>query len=207
MNRIKYYNGHYQVLVSDEIHIAPQSGLYFNDLGFMDNNYILHFDNLNDALYESYKYPDISWGKIIMNHTHEYIHLKNIIGEYVTSSYTLHSHIKTPEELKNSTFDTPNDNYQIFSLALTALTNRKLNVLLHNLRQDPRLHVSGIRYTYKTILECTTDLGTKYEICFLPTIIYEWEKWYESVGYKNPSNSMNILKKYLEQQHKLENHL
>ena len=122
MNRIRYLNNEYQVLVTPENRTSPFSSIinfisnedYLNDdLGLFDDSYlknskILFFDNLSDAQYEALKYPDIDWKRIVMDHKHIYNNLKsNILNFIEKNEFTVYFEPKilSSIELKNSIFD------------------------------------------------------------------------------------------------------
>ena len=70
MNRIRKVDNMYQVLITPDIKISPDSALLIGNWSdeSLRNFYVLQFESLNDAQAEAFKYPDIDWYKIVLNH-------------------------------------------------------------------------------------------------------------------------------------------
>src|SRR3989304_6180205 len=72
MNRIRKFDGVFQVLITPEIKIAPDSPIMVGNWEDenLRNYYVLSFESLNDAQAEAFKYPDIDWHRLVIYHQH-----------------------------------------------------------------------------------------------------------------------------------------
>ena len=69
MNRIRKIDNNYQVLITPDIKLSPDSSLLIGNWEdeSLRNYYILQFESLNDAQAEAYNYPDIDWYRISLS--------------------------------------------------------------------------------------------------------------------------------------------
>ena len=116
MNRIRKYGDIYQVILTPDMIVSPDSSLLlggFTTFGgtWMDqdvhNFKVLNFNTLQDAQCESFNHPDIDWHKITMNHKYIYMRLQQQIQHIIkTSNINVQflSHLMTADEFKNSMF-------------------------------------------------------------------------------------------------------
>lgn len=222
MNRIRKVDNKYQVLITPDIRISPDSSLLIGNWEdeSLRNYYILQFESLNDALCEAYNYPDIDWYRIILNHEHIFkrleMTLKSIIKDH-NLNVEFRSTLMDPEKFKNTMFERVikggerfNLRYGMNDLISFTITNPWSNNL-HNISkmfENYRAHLyrDDLRLRQKKVIDgkiiClygVTEFGTIYEIRLVPTLIQQWADWNEQSGFRNDaaSNKLyeNILKK------------
>ena len=110
MNRIRKTSEGYQVLLTPNISVSPDSSLMIGNWSDPElrNFRVMSFDSLNDALAESYKYADIDWYRLIINHEHIFNRLDKQIRA-ILDSYELnvevHSKLMGPAEFKQTMFE------------------------------------------------------------------------------------------------------
>ena len=78
MNRIRKLDDKYQVLLTPTISMSPDSSLIIGNWEdeSLRNYKVLQFETMNDAMAEAYKYPDIDWYKMVLNHKYIFQRLR-----------------------------------------------------------------------------------------------------------------------------------
>lgn len=196
MNRIRKINRIYQVLITPDFQISPDSSLLIGNLEdeSLRNFFVLQFDTLNDAQCEAFKYPDIDWYRIISNHQHIFNRLDSTIRNILDNggiNYEIKSTLISPENFKNIIFDRVLlggnrsnlrfNSYEIINFTiLNPWTNNLYNI--SNILENYRAHLyrDDLRIKFKKILDgkiiCLfgyTEYGTTYEIKLIPTLIHQ----------------------------------
>ena len=110
MNRIRKKDGTYQVLITPDIGMSPDSSLMIGNWtdSHLRNYYVATFPTQNDAMAESYKYPDIDCRRIVLNHEHIFHRLRSIVQHIISENnfeVELKSHLIKSDEFKNKMFD------------------------------------------------------------------------------------------------------
>lgn len=222
MNRIRINGNKYQVLITpDYIHSSGLEVMLDNwtDASF-NNFYIVDFDNLQDALYEALKYPDIDWYKLVSFHIEIYKKTKEYLANLL-DKYNFNVEFKpsliTPEELKSSFFDRVTYSKKSFNMTYglnDIITfnvlhpwSKNLEQIANNLEKDKQLKITAKHYKDNAIyLTGITDIGTTYSIVLMPLHIYNVLKWImKNRGNNNAENVFEqVYSKALEQQKKLD---
>lgn len=228
MNRIRRYNNHYQVLLTPNIKISPDSSLMVGNWEDEElrNFHILEFDTLQDAQCEAFKHPDIDWYRIVLNHKHIYQRLKHLIENIIFNNNFRAEFIPQlmdPKMLKHTIFNRVMNNGNRFSLrhgANDIISFTIVNPWTANLHKISKaiefarehLYRNDVRIKTKQIIDGKiiylygyTEFGTLYEIKLVPTLLYHWAEWYKALGYKNDEYADKLYVKYLEQQSALDN--
>jgi len=227
MNRIRKVDNGYQVLITPDIKVSPDSALLIGN--WTDENlrnyYLLHFHSLNDAQCAAYDYPDIDWYRIVLNHKYIFLRLKDTIQTILKNNnlnVELQSVLMEPEMLKEVIFervarggDRFNLRYGMNDVISFTIVNPWSNNLhtIAKLIENHREHLyrDDLRIRYKKIVDgkiiClygATEFGTIYEIRLIPTLLQQWGEWYNKVGYKNGRNADDLYNKYLKQQNEID---
>lgn len=211
MNRIRKYNNHYQVIITNSNNNLPFSNVILGTTldQYIHNYKLVTFHSLQDALYLSYNYPDINWHKIILDHKYIYHRLLSQINNIIKASnvnYILIPHLLSPDQLKQSIFnkimkknnDRINDKY-IISFTITNpwfINLSNLATVLINHREH--LYRNDLRLFHKKIIDNSfiyiygkTENGTIYTIELIPSLIYDW-----MVNNGNLSDNLLLDKSY-----------
>lgn len=228
MNRIRNIGTSYQVLITPNIKISPDSSLMignWEDEEFR-NFHILEFPNLRDAQCEAYNHPDIDWHRIVLNHKHIFQRLRASINELIyTHDFTVEfiPVLMDPEMFKNSVFDRVqhggerfNFRYgmnDIISFTIVNPWSRNLHKLAktieshreHLYRDDLRIRNKRTVDDKVLCLYGYTEFGTIYEIKLMPTLIYHWVVWRNKHGFDKDDAAENIYQQFLQQQDILDN--
>lgn len=227
MNRIRKIDDIYQVLITPNIRIAPDSPILVGNWSdeSLRGYYVLNFSTLNDAQAEAFKYPDIDWHRLIVNHQYIYERLKCTLEKILGENQFIvefHGHLMGSEEFKNKMFDRVmkggerfNMRYGFSDLISFKITSTWSNVLhrvslaIENFREH--LYLDTLRIREKKIVDgkiiCLyglTEFGSVYEIKLVPSLLDNWGMWFEKVGYRNPENANKLYKEYIEMQKKLD---
>ena len=227
MNRIRKMDNTYQVLITPDIKLSPDSSLLignFEDESLM-NYYVSEFQSLNDAQYEAYNYPDIDWFRMVLNHQYIFQRLEQTI-RYILAENNLNITFKPilmdADTFKNTIFNRVINGGERVNLKITSndiisftITNPWSNNL-HNISkilENYRAHLfrDDLRIRKKIIIDkiiCLygyTDFGTIYEIRLVPSLIQQWADWYKKVGFRNEANANVLYNKFLNQQTMLDN--
>lgn len=228
MNRIRKINDIYQVLITPDIRISPDSSLLIGNWEdeSLRNYFVLQFDSLNDAQSEAYKFPDIDWYRMILNHEHIFKRLEHTIKTILDTNY-LNVEFKPvlldPETLKNTMFDRVIKGGDRFNLRYGM--NDIINFIiinpwsnnLHNIskmlenyrshfnRDDLRIRSKKIIDGKIICLNGITEFGTIYEIRLIPTLLQQWSQWYKKNGFRNQEIANQLYDKYLQIQDTIDN--
>lgn len=228
MNRIRKVNNIYQVLITPDIKISPDSSLLLGN--WEDENlrnfYVLEFESLNDAQCEAFNWPDIDWYRIVMNHEQIYKRLEYTLRAILdTSGFNVEfkPNLMDPDTFKNTIFDRVLNNGERFNLRYGATDLISFTIVnpwsnnLHNISrliENYRSHLfrDDLRIRNKEILDgkmiClygVTELSSIYEIRLVPTLIYHFTEWYKkSSNNGKEKNADNLYKKILKQQDDLD---
>jgi hypothetical protein len=228
MNRIRKIGNMYQVLITPDIKVSPDSSLLIGNWEdeSLRNYYVLQFPSLNEAMCEAYKLPDINWYRIILNHEYIYKNLESMIKAVINNqAYNIEfkSTLMDPEMLKNTIFERVvrggerfNLRYGLNDIITFTIINPWSNNL-HNIskalenyrshlhRDDLRLRAKKIIDGNIIILNGITEFGTIYEIKLIPTLLYQWGEWYKKAGFRNQQNAENVYQKYVKLQYTIDN--
>lgn len=187
MNRVRYSNNFYQVLLTPDINdvSSPDSstliGSWFEP--DLSNFSVIQFDNKNDAIYEALKYPNIDWRKIITDHEFIYKELTALVQK-ILSAYPINVQVMpkllSPCELKNNVFDaalTKNVNFvQIISFTIISPWSKVLDkataALLRDITGYYRINKIKKAYGKVTYLMGNTPYGTTYQIKLVPSLLF-----------------------------------
>ena len=227
MNRIRKINGIYQVLLTPNIRISPDSSLAIGSWEdpSLRNFSIIPFETMRDAMNEAFKYPDIDWYRIILNH--EYIYqrlytdLKKIIKKFNFNVQFI-PRLMDPITFKDTVFDRVligGDRYNlvhgmndIISFTIVNPWTSNLHQLAQRiLRHREHLYRDDLRIRHKKIINDKiiylygqTEFGTLYEIKLVPTLLYQWAEWYKNYGHLKRSYAEKLYIKFLKQQDKMD---
>ncbi|QKF94265.1 hypothetical protein QKU48_gp0807 [Fadolivirus algeromassiliense] len=223
MNRIRKVDNKYQVLITPDIRISPDSALLIGNWEdeSLRNYYILQFESLNDALCEAYNHPDLDWYRIVLNHEHIFKRLEMTIRS-ILNEHNLNVEFKgtlmDAETFKNTMFERVikggerfNLRYGMNDLISFTITNPWSNNL-HNISkmlENYRAHLyrDDLRLRHKKIIDgkiiCLygyTEFGTIYEIRLVPTLIQQWAEWNTQNGTRNESAATKLYQDILKKQ-------
>jgi hypothetical protein len=212
MNRIRKINNHYQVFITPNSYALPSSNIDFT-LTLLDNWYdteftdyhIIEFDNLQDAQFEAFKYPNIDWYKIVLFHKNIYDSLIININKIIFNHKLIvefNSQLLSEEQLKNKIFEKlstcnhtkslstePNT---VFGFSICNPWTSNLEKISKILTQNRELNIIGKTINKGVIyLIGKTPLGTTYEIILWPTMLYYLTKW-KTINNGKYSNMENI---------------
>lgn len=230
MNRIRKINGIYQVLITPNIKFSPDSSLMIGnwDDAELRNFYIIEFPFLNEAQCEAFKYPDIDWYRIVLNHKHIYQRLKTDLEKIIyENSYKVEfmPTLMDPELFKNTIFNRVMNNGEKFNLRYGANDIISFTIVnpwtnnLYKLSKDIEFHRehlyrNDIRIKSKQIVDnkiiCLygyTEFGTIYEIKLVPTLLYQWAQWAQynlNNGNKSDEYVEKLYRQYIQMQDKLD---
>lgn len=223
MNRIRKVDNIYQVLITPDMKISPDSALLIGnwDDESLRNYYVLQFESLNDAMCESYKYPDIDWYRLILNHQHIFKRLEMTIRPIVENkNVEFKPMLMDPETFKNTMFDRVlkggerfnlrNNMNDIISFTIVNPWSNNLIGIAKSLEgYRAHLYRDDLRLKYKKIVDgkiiCLygiTEQGTIYEIRLVPTLLHQWSEWYNKNGFRN--KDVDQFNKILKQQEALD---
>lgn len=211
MNRIRKVNNKYQVLITPGNNLAPDNPILFGN--WTDNSlrgfYVLTFDTLGDAQVEAYKYPDIDWYRIIVNHEYIFNRLKTVISDILSEfNVDFRAKLQDPETFKNLMFDRVLKGGERFNLRygfndiISFTIINPWTEVLKNISQKLETHkghlyLDELRLKDKKVIDKkiialygTTEIGTIYEIKLIPTVLHQWSEWYMQSGYRNPEAAM-----------------
>lgn len=180
MNRIRKIKNIYQVLITPyNINDPGQEFILGN---WNDASYGLFsveiYNNFEQALYRSYKMPDINWDQIVLFHKDIYLYLKSVL-EYIINKSELQvifkSKLLNSHQLKNEMFDRIlylgdkfNTSYyfnDLISFNIIGSVKKMFNLLYYN--QYLRINKYLIKGDVFKLIG-TTDIGTSYEIILSP---------------------------------------
>ena len=228
MNRIRKVDNKWQVLVTPNISMSPDSSLLignWEDESLRDY-YVLQFESLNDAQCEAYKYPDIDWYKMSLNHQHIFQRLKTTIKSVLDENQVnvdFRATLMDPETLKDTMFDRVIRGGERFNLrhgmndiiSFTIINPWSNNLqhiskMLENsrawlYRDDLRLRSKKIVDGKIIYLYGITEYGTRYEIKLVPSLLHQWGEWYSRNGQRNDMAAMKLYQDILKKQNLVDN--
>lgn len=227
MNRIREYNGSFQVVITPDIKISPDTSLLIGNWADenLRNYYILQFDSFNDAMAEALNYPDIDWYKMVLNHKYIFARLdetlRGIIDKY-NFNVEYKARLLDPTTLKNVMFDRVMKQGERFNLRyglndiiqFTIINPWKNNLhviakIIENYTSDT--YRDDLRIRFKKIVDGQiiylygyTEFGTVYAIKLIPTLLNQATMWYDKVGGKDEKNFMAQYEKLLKMQREVD---
>lgn len=227
MNRIRKVGNTYQVLITPDIKMYPDSALLIGNWtdDKLRNYSVKQFESLNDAQCEAYNYPDIDWYKLIMNHQHIFVRLENTIRTIINDnqfSVELRPELMDFDTLKNTMFDRVIRSGERFNLRhnmndiirFTIInpwfsTLQNIATLLetyqvHLYRDDLRLRHKKIIDGKIICLYGVTEFGTTYEIRLIPTLLQQWADWYKKNGFRNEEGANKYYNQIMKQQNTID---
>ncbi len=222
MNRIRIGNNKYQVLITPDYIQSPSFEVMLDnwlDSSF-NNYYIKEFENMQDALYEALKHPDIDWYKLVSHHVENFKKLRELLTDLI-ARYNITVEFKpsliTPEELKNSMFDriilskkqfnTTFGLNDIISFNITNPWSKNLEFIAKKFEKEKSLNLFDRNYKDNAIyLSGKTDIGTTYSIILMPTHIYNALRWLMKNKENTNSDAIfeQVYAKAMEQQKKID---
>lgn len=228
MNRIRKINNVYQVLITPNIKVSPDSSLMLGNWEDEElrNFFILEFDTLRAAQCEAFKHPDIDWYRIILNHKNIFYRLELLLEHIIhETGFTVEFHptLMDPEQFKNTIFDRVMKSGERFNLryGLNDIMNftivnpwfsnlEKLSKKIeayrdHLYRNDVRIRSKKILDKKIIFLYGSTELGTVFQIKLTPTLLYQYSEWLKKKGQVDEDNFNGIYRKILESQDYLDN--
>ncbi len=223
MNRIRKVGDTWQVLITPNIRIAPDSPIIVGNWEDenLRNYYILEFDSLNDAQAEAFKYPDIDWHRFVLNHQPIFQRLRTDIKHVLDEGgfdVELRAKLMTPEEFKNAMFDRVlvggerfNMKSHMNDLIKFTIVNPWSNVLHKAARALEQYRVwlvrDDLRIREKEVIDGkiinlngVTEFGSVYQIQLIPTLLDQWANYARNNEYRNPQYVDLLYKKMLAQQ-------
>lgn len=228
MNRIRKVDNVYQVLITPDIKVSPDMSLIlgnWEDESLRDYH-VLQFETLNDAQCEAFKYPDLDWYKIVLNHEQIFQRLKTTIKSVLDENklnVEFRARLMDPETLKNIMFDRVLNAGERFNLRyglndiiqftiINPWTNNLQNIAktLENYRawlnrDDLRLRQKKIVDGKIICLYGYTEYGTIYEIKLIPTLLQQWAEWFLKNGFRNDKMATTLYNKIVNQQDMIDN--
>lgn len=195
MNRIRKVGDIYEVLITPSIKVSPDSALMVGNWSDenLRNYSVLSFNTMNDAMSEAFKYPDIDWYKLVLDHEHIFYRLRNLIlailQDMIPEKISVRSNLMSAETLKETMFERVIVNGNRFNLRdnlsdlisftivspftevclkiATVLEKYRSHLFLDELRIRSKKIVDGkIIYLFGM-----TDIGTIYQIKIVPTLL------------------------------------
>lgn len=223
MNRIRKTNGTYQVLITPEIQMSPDSSLIIGNWEdeSLRNYSVLQFESMNDAMCEAYNYPDIDWYKMVLNHKYIFQRLESTLQKIIDDNnfnVEFRSKLLEPLTLKNTMFDRVIRGGERFNLKTGLNDIISFTIInpwsntLHNISktiENYQHHVyrDDLRIRFKKVIDgkiiCLygyTEFGTIYEIKLIPSLLQQWADWYNKVGYKNEEAATKLYNEMLKKQ-------
>lgn len=223
MNRIRKVGDTYQVLITPNIRIAPDSPIIVGNWEDenLRNYYILEFDTLNDAQAEAFKYPDIDWHRLVLNHQYIFERLHTQIKQVLDEGgfdVELRAKLMTPEEFKDTMFDRVlvggerfNMKSHMNDLIKFTIVNPWSDILHKVARELEQYRVwmvrDDLRIREKEVIDGkiinlngVTEFGSVYQIQLIPTLLDQWANYARHNSYRNPEYIDVLYKKMLAQQ-------
>jgi len=223
MNRIRKLHEVYQVLITPNIKISPDSSLMLGNWEDEElrNFFILEFQTLRDAQCEALKHPDIDWYRIVINHKHIYQRIKIALEQIIYENNFVveyHPSLMDPEQFKNTMFDRVMQNGERFNLTYGMNDIMNFTIVnpwtnnLHKLAKNieshrEHLYRDDLRIRSKKIIDGTTvilygvtELGSVYSIKLVSTLLYQWSEWYKSHGNSNNDYGIKLYSNFLKTQ-------
>lgn len=227
MNRIREYQGGYQVLITPDIKISPDSSILIGNWTDekLRNYYVLQFSTFNDAMAEALNYPDIDWYRISLNHKYIYAQLEKILRKIINDNgFVVEFQPKLLDggSLKNVMMDRVMKGGDRFNLryGMNDIINftiinpwtSNLSVIaraIENYRSDT--YRDDLRIRFKKVIDgkiiClygVTEFGTMYAIKLIPTLLNQGVAWYDKNGFRDEQNFITQYNKLLKAQGELD---
>lgn len=227
MNRIREYNGAFQVIITPDIKISPDSSLLIGNWADenLRNYYVLQFSTFNDAMAEALNYPDIDWYKMVLNHKYIFMRIENTL-KYIINEYNFNVELKSqlldPATLKNVMFERVMKGGERFNLryGLNDIINftiinpwkNNLHVIAKTIENyTNETYRDDLRIRFKKIIDGSiiylygyTEFGTVYSIKLVPTLLNEATVWYDKSGFRDEKNFMMQYNKLLKMQQNMD---
>jgi hypothetical protein len=198
MNRIREYNGKYEVLITPT-HLYD-TGFELLMGNWFDSNLngfsVKQFNTLNDAMCEAYMYPDLNWDKLVVFQKDNFHNLKKKLIEIIKRhrlQVELETKIMNPSEIKDVMFNRVKNIGDKFTLSfyLNDIISFKiinpyssnLNIIYRILSEYPELRIikkitplyDGINMPIIQVIG-KTDNSVTYEITIMTNIMSKWMK-------------------------------
>lgn len=181
MNRIRFINNKYQVLITPAHTSEPSFNLLSGDMASFEtsklHNYsVVYFNKLDSAKRLANKYPDIDWDVYLLSYNNAYIDLKDAISDNIRDlDCNMKSIMVNSLQLKNMFFDRVIQKGHRFNLSydmadvikFVIITKGDPEFVVPFLVNDKRLRIKKIaRFPEqrKTILLGITDLSMPYMV-------------------------------------------
>lgn len=219
MNRIRQYNGNFQVLVTPSYNTTPSMEIMLGN--WVDEKLhdfrVVEFSTMNDAMALAFSFPDIDWNKLVNIHKDVFLKINDIIKKILReNNFTVEFDpvVLTPKELKNTMFDRVMSRGARFSLFYNVNDVICFNIInpwsanlskiasILNTIPELRIHKTTKSKTSIKLLG-VTDVGTTYEIRLWTSIISQWARWIQSNNLK-PALYADTLQNLLEEQKRID---
>lgn len=192
MNRIRLHNNKYQVLITPEYKMSPDSSLLignWTDPSFNGFN-IITFNNYQDAFKEAMKYQNIDWDRLYLSHTEIYKRLHKLLVEILNDSYLdadVQPKLMKSYQIKNAFMDRVNPKFTLYHdmndiisfTIYTKYTDDVFNISAFIERFKFRYNNDVLRIRNKHIIDDhiimligVTEQQTTYKILIMPTLFY-----------------------------------
>lgn len=192
MNRIRLHNNRYQVLITPEYKMSPDSSLLignWTDPSFNGFN-IITFNNYQDAFKEAMKYQNIDWDRLYLSHTEIYKRLHKLLVEILNDSYLdadVQPKLMKPYQIKNAMMDRVNPKFTLYHdmndiisfTIYTKYTDDVFNISAFIERFKFRYNNDVLRIRNKHIIDDhiimligVTEQQTTYKILIMPSLFY-----------------------------------
>jgi len=223
MNRVRRYEGKFQVLITPSLKLYPDNPLMVGNWEdeSLRNYYILDFDTLNDAQCEAFKHPDIDWYRFTVSHQPIFQRLNKQINDVIKKfdyDVEIKSNLMDAEAFKNIMFDRVMRGGERFNLRqgfndlISFTIVNPWTHVLHRIaksvedsrqwlyRDDLRIKEKRIVDGKIIVLHGLTEFGSIYEIKFVPTLIYQWGRWVDKNPHKTPEQANKVYQDILKSQ-------
>lgn len=220
MNRIRKYNGIYQVLITPSYTFDAGYNLLLGNWTdpHLQGYTIREFPTLEGAMDTAFQYPQLDWYKLILFQKHIFAQLRSTIRSTLQRGKFLidfDAHLMTPEELKNTMFDRVmmfGNRFRLCYNLNDAISFTITNPWTHNLTEIasvlhsiPDLRIKRSNSADGVIrLIGTTDLGTTYEIVLWPTLLAQYARWEKEHADFSQEHKDDMLHKMLEAQNRMD---
>uniref|UniRef100_A0A6C0ACT4 Uncharacterized protein n=1 Tax=viral metagenome TaxID=1070528 RepID=A0A6C0ACT4_9ZZZZ len=213
MNRIRYNKGVYEVLVTPNITISPDSELISG--GWTDEYLkgftVKTFEDKQDAYYFSSELPELDWVKLIRTQKDFFNTIESKVETVLDShnfTYEIKSKMMKPDQAKHIMFDRVlkhgirfNLTTHMNDLVSVVVTNpwyENLEDMVSVLRNIADLRISKIIRNNKTItLVGVNHLNFNYSIKLIPTLIKHAIDWKDKNVHSK--SDMNEFKQVMEE--------
>lgn len=191
MNRIRFRNDKYQVLITPSMDFLI--GRWTDP--YPHNFSVEYYDTMEEAQIRSFDLPEINWVRFVEIHEQEYIRIKALIQNIITKNrliFDIKPLLKDPEILKNNFFDSviksqnEGNDFKMKDNLYDVINIRLINPWTDNLKEmekilstERELNLKG-RYAVKNKiihLRGITNIDTPYEIQLWTPILFNWYEW------------------------------